>query len=97
MLCIPRLELTEGASLFPRRGEGEVWLVWEVWLRFGVELGVKPGYKERLGSAQGIVRSDFLSVYGAGLVCDVWERACCDAGLLGPLAVLLTVLLSSAD
>ena len=99
MLCMPRLELTEVASLLLRRGEaGEVWLCWELWLRFGVELGVKPGYKARLGSAQGIVSSDFLSVKdwgAAGLV--VWDSpVCCGAGLLGPLLVLLT-LLSSPD
>jgi len=58
MLCMPRLELTEDVSLLLRRGEaGEVWLCC-----VGVELGVKPGYKARLGSAQGIVSSDFLSV-----------------------------------
>ena len=65
MLCIPRLELAELVSVLLRCGEaGEVWL--------GVELGVKPGYIARLGSAQGIVTSDFLSVYGAGLlVCEL--------------------------
>ena len=58
---MPRLELTEVVSLLLRRGEaGEVWLCWELWLRFGVELGVKPGYKARLGSAQGIVSSDLV-------------------------------------